>query len=126
LQSWSIVMPMKSTYMSSATGRMPAIAAPIAVPTMAGFGNRRVAQALGPEFVDQSLGDAIGTAIAAHFLADDEDVLVLGHGVMQRFAERVAIGQFSTMASFPCEHAVDPVCTGSGSGSPGRRRHGTS
>ena len=36
LPSWSITMPAKSTYMISATGRRPVIAAPMAAPTMAG------------------------------------------------------------------------------------------
>ena len=62
--------------MISTIGRMPAIAAPMPAPTIAALRQRRVANALLAEFVEQPLGHRIAAAVAADVLAHEEDALV--------------------------------------------------
>ena len=47
----------------------------------------------GAELLEQILGDAIGAAIEADFLAHDDHIGILGHRIGQRLAQRVAVSQ---------------------------------
>ena len=59
------------------------------------LGDGGVDHPLGAEFVQQSLADLIGALILGHFLAQQEhgrvDPHLLGHGVAQRLAHRLAL-----------------------------------
>ena len=55
------------------------------------FGDRRVAHALWPEFVEEALRDAHRAAHLGDVLAHDEDVVVLAHRTGERVTDRFAI-----------------------------------
>ncbi len=57
LTIWSIASIAKSKNMISTIGRSPTAAAPVPRPTSSGLGDRRVADPLGAEFVEQAAGD---------------------------------------------------------------------
>ena len=56
------------------------------------FGKRRVADALGTELVEQSLGDRIAAAIAPDILAHQEDARIGQQRLADRLADRLAVG----------------------------------
>ena len=82
---------MKSMNWISHTGRMPMYDAPIAEPTIAGSGDRRVDDALLAEVSMQSLGHLERAAVDADVLADEEHALVARHLVEERLANRFEI-----------------------------------
>ena len=91
--SWSRQTPMKSKYMISTTGRMPAIAAPTAVPTTALSRDRRVANATGV-LLGQPAGEAEDVAARADVDTGDEDVgVVLRARVRARRGPRPSFGR---------------------------------
>ena len=57
------------------------------------LGERRVADALGAELVEQAEADGEGAAIAADVLPHQEDALVGGERVAQRSAHGLAVGE---------------------------------
>ena len=65
LSSWSKQTPRKSRYITSTTGRMPAMAAPTPSPTIGGLGDRRVADP-----VAEALAQPPGQAEHVAALAD--------------------------------------------------------
>jgi hypothetical protein len=73
----SVASVRKSSYMTSTTGRMPCIAAPMPVPDERHLGDRRVPHALRAELVEHALRDAHRAAHLGDVLAHDEDVVVL-------------------------------------------------
>ena len=90
---------MKSTYMISATGRLPVAAAPTATAAMASseIGVSRTRS--GAELLDQPLGHAEDAAAApdGHVLAHDEDRRVAAHLLAQRLVERLRVGHRSRL-----------------------------
>ena len=75
LSSWSRQTPRKSRYISSTTGRMPAMAAPTAEPDDRRLGDRRVADPLA-EPVAQPPGEAEHVATRPDVDAGDEHAVV--------------------------------------------------
>ena len=90
LTIWSIASSEKLTVISSTTGRSPAIAAPTPVADDRVLGDRRVADPLLAELVQQALGDLEGALEHAHVLAHHEDGLVAAHLLGEGVAERLA------------------------------------
>src|SRR4051812_48670824 len=60
-----------------------------------GFGEGRVANALGAELVEQPLGDRITAAIATDILAHQEHAGVSKERVSDRLAYRIAVGDLA-------------------------------
>ena len=75
--SWSKQTPRKSRYISSTTGRMPAIAAPTPSPMIAVSEIGRVAHPI-TELLPQAAGEAEDVAAVADVDACDEDAVVAG------------------------------------------------
>ena len=88
LSSWSRQTPRKSRYISSTTGRMPAIAAPTPRPDDRGLGDRRVAHAVA-EPVVQAARQPEHVAAGADVDAGDEHPVVAGELGLERGADRV-------------------------------------
>ena len=88
LSSWSRQTPRKSRYISSTTGRMPAIAAPTPRPTIARLGDRRVADAIA-EAVVQAARQAEHVAAGGDVDPGDEHALVAGELGFERGPDRV-------------------------------------
>src|SRR5690606_35353647 len=82
------------------------------------FGYGRIDQAFRTVLSDKVLRNAIGTTIAPDLLADHDDGVVFRHGVIQRFAQRVAVSHGNHYASSLESMRSIRVRTGSGSGSP--------
>ena len=78
--------------MISTTGRRPSIAAPIASADEALLGDRRVADPLRAELLQQPGGDLVGALEDADLLAHQEDVLVARQLLAQRVVQRLAVG----------------------------------
>ena len=87
---WSIACMAKLKVMNSTIGFRPAMRRADAEAGEAMFGDRRIDDAPGAEFLQQALRDLIGALIFGDFLAHDEDVRIaahlFGHGVAQSFA----------------------------------------
>ena len=89
---------MKSTNISSTTGRSPEAAAPAAAPMIRRLGDRRVEHAVG-ELAVEALGDAEHAApgvvlagragAAGDVLAEDDDGLVALHLLRERLVDRL-------------------------------------
>ena len=92
--SCSIEIVRKSSYMISTIGRMPWIAAPIPLPTIAISEIGVLRTRAGAELVEQALGDRHRAAHLGDVLAHDEDaVVVLAERLAERVADRLAVGQ---------------------------------
>jgi len=59
------------------------------------FGNWRIADPLRAIFRQQPFGDLVGAAAFSNAFADDEDRLVAGHFLVDRFPKRIAVHDFS-------------------------------
>ena len=55
------------------------------------FGQGRIADALGPEFIEQTLGHSVGAAVATDILAHQEDPGIVLHCLTQGFAHGLAV-----------------------------------
>ena len=66
----------------------------------AGFGDGRVAHALGAVLAEQAFSDLVGAAAFGNALADDEDQRVRRHFLVDRLAERVAVHDFACHCSY--------------------------
>ena len=98
LSSWSRHTPRKSRYISSTTGRMPAIAAPTPSPMIAALGDRGVSHAFTEAFV-QPTHEAEHVATGRDVDPGDEDALVAGE--LHLSAARIASMVRNTGASGP-------------------------
>ncbi len=86
--SWSRQTPTKSRYISSTTGRIPAIAAPTPRPDDRGLGDRRVAHAVA-EAVVQPAGEPEHVAARADVDPGDEHPVVGRELGLERVVDRV-------------------------------------
>ena len=89
----SVASVRKSSYMTSATGRMPCIAAPMAVADERHLGDRRVPHPLRAELVEHPLRDAHRAAHLGDVLAHDEDVVVFAHRLRERVPHGFSVAQ---------------------------------
>ena len=99
---WSSASRLKLTVMISTMGRMPGHRGADARAGEAGFGKRRVADALGPEFVQQALGDGIAAAVVADILAHQEHAVVALHGLADGLLHGLAIGDLDRRSCRRC------------------------
>ena len=76
LTIWSSASRLKLTVMISTIGRMPAMRRADAGADEGRLRQRRVADALRAELLQQALGDGVAAAVAADVLAHQEDALV--------------------------------------------------
>ena len=83
---------VKSTYMISAMGRMPAMAAPTAAPPMVASEIGVSSTRQSPNSLGQAAGGAVSAAVEADVLTHDEDVGVAGHLLASRLNQRVGVG----------------------------------
>ena len=99
LTIWSRASRLKLTVMISTIGRMPPIAAPMPGADERRLGQRRVADALRAELVEQPLADGEAAAVAADVLAHQEDARRRARSASRiASAQRLAIGHASTGA----------------------------
>ena len=66
-----------------------------------GLGQRRVADAFGPELVQKPLGNGVAAAVMADILAHQEDAAVALHGFADRFPDRLAVGRLGGHDAMP-------------------------
>ena len=92
LRIWSRASSEKLTVMISTIGRMPPSAAPIPAPTKpdsdSGVSRIRVLA----ELLEQAQAHAEAAAVAADVLAHEEHPVVAAHGLADRLADRLAVG----------------------------------
>ncbi len=60
------------------------------------FGERRVADALGAELVEQALGNRIAAAVAPDILAHQKDARISQQRLADRFTDRIAVGDLAS------------------------------
>src|SRR3954467_15141324 len=125
---------MKSANCISAIGRMPTTAAPMAVPMIPasarggadggaddpGLGQRRVHHAIGPELVDEAVGDLERAAEDADVLAHQEHALVGAHLLAHGVRDRLQVGHGGHHAA-PLKPDHGPLPSSSSTGSAANR-----
>ena len=89
---WSRASRLKLTVMISTIGRIPPSAAPMPGADERRLRQRRVADPLGPELLEQALADREAAAVAADVLAHEEHPLVAPQRLADRLAHRLAVG----------------------------------